>query len=476
MTLDAEACYRALTARDARFDGQFFTGVTTTGIFCRPVCPARTPGRANCIFYASAAAALEAGYRPCLRCRPEVSPDRPAWLGTSIVVGRALRLINEGALDEDGGGVEELAARVGLGERHLRRLFEEHLGASPVAVAQARRLLFAKRLLTETRLPLTEVALAAGFGSLRRFNDLFLRTYSRSPRLLRKEGPEAAPAAAGAIEFRLPYRPPYDWKGVSGFLGKRAIPGVEACDAATGYRRTVIVAGQPGRIHVAPIRGADALRLRLEVASVAELRQVVDRVARMFDLGAEPRAIRERLGKWGVPGVRIPGAWDPFELAVRAILGQQVTVAAAVTMAARIVERWGETAVGLPGSNGPNRLFPTPAVLARAEVAGIGLPRARADSITGLARLVDRGELDFSKLGSLEESVRTLCEVRGIGEWTAQYIAMRAFGEPDAFPAGDLALGKAAGVTDAELRTMAEAWRPWRAYAAFSLWQKGSQS
>lgn len=469
-TLDDDACYRAMTARDARFDGQFFTGVTSTGIFCRPVCPARTPGRANCNFYPSAAAALEAGFRPCLRCRPEVSPDRPAWVGTSTVVGRALRLINEGALDDEG-GVEQLAARVGLGERHLRRLFEEHLGASPVAVAQARRLLFAKRLLTETRLPLTEIALAAGFGSLRRFNDLFLRTYSRSPRLLRKEGPEAA-AAAGAIEFKLPYRPPYDWKGVSGFLGKRAIPGVEECDAVSGYKRTVMIGGQAGRIHVAPLGDADALRLRLEVASVSELRQVVERVTRMFDLGAEPGVIQERLGKWGVAGVRIPGAWDPFELAVRAILGQQVSVAAAVTMAARMAERWGEAATGLAGS--PNRLFPTPSVLAQVEVASIGLPRARGETITGLARLVDGGDLDFAKLGSLDEAVRKLRSVRGIGEWTAQYIAMRAFSEPDAFPTGDLALRKAAEATDEELRKMAEAWRPWRAYAAFSLWQKGS--
>lgn len=471
-TLDDDACYRAMTARDARFDGQFFTGVTSTGIFCRPVCPARTPGRANCNFYPSAAAALEAGFRPCLRCRPEVSPDRPAWAGTSIVVGRALRLINEGALD-DAGSVERLAARVGLGERHLRRLFEEHLGASPVAVAQARRLLFAKRLLTETRLPLTEVALAAGFGSLRRFNDLFLRTYSRSPRLLRKEGLEAA-AAAGAIEFKLPYRPPYDWRGVSGFLGKRAIPGVEQCDAASGgaYSRTVMIGGRPARLHVEPIRDADALRLRLEVASVSELRQVVERVTRMFDLGAEPAVIQERLGKWGVAGVRIPGAWDPFELAVRAILGQQVSVAAAVTMAARIVERWGETAANLAGA--PNRLFPAPDVLALADVASIGLPRARAETITGLARLVDSGALDLASLGSLDDAVRKLRSVRGIGEWTAQYIAMRAFSEPDAFPTGDLALRKAADATDEELRKMAEAWRPWRAYAAFSLWQRGN--
>lgn len=475
MHLDSDSCYRALAARDPRFDGQFFTAVSSTGIFCRPVCPARIPARVNCTFYGSAAAALEAGYRPCLRCRPEVSPELPAWQGTSVVVSRALRMINDGALDEEGSSVEQLAARVGLGDRHLRRLFEEHLGASPIAVAQARRLLFAKRLLTETRLPLTEIALAAGFGSVRRFNDLFQRTYSRSPRALRKEGFIEAPVAAGAVELKLPYRPPYDWNGVASFLGKRAVAGVETCSITTGYRRTIRAAGgRAARIHVAPIVGAHALRLRVETPSVGDLRQITERAARMFDLAAQPAPIAAQLGDIGVPGVRIPGAWDPFELSVRAILGQQVTVAAATTMATRLVERWGETAGDLTGA--PNRLFPSARALARADVASIGLPAARAESIAQLAGLVDQGKFDFSRIGSGEDAVRALCELRGIGPWTAQYIVMRAFSEPDSFPSGDLVLRQALGpsVSERELLAAAEAWRPWRAYAAFSLWHRAS--
>lgn len=465
--LDSDVCYRALLTRDARFDGQFFTAVKTTRVFCRPVCPARTPHHANCVFYASAAAALEAGFRPCLRCRPEVSPDLPAWLGTSSTVSRALRLINEGALDD--GNVESLAERTGVGERHLRRLFEEHLGASPVAVAQTRRLLFAKRLLRETNLPLTEVAMAAGFGSLRRFNDLFRKTYARAPRELRKAGGGAAPGAG--IRLHLPYQPPYDWPGVVGFLSRRAIPGVERV-TADSYARTIRLGGEAGRISVSPADGGDpALVASIELPSMAGLRAVIERLHRVFDLRVAPEAIARQLGDCGVAGVRIPGAWDPFELTVRAILGQQVSVAAATTMAGRIVERWGADASGLTGA--PFRLFPEPALLARVPVASIGLPAARARAIEELAREVAEGRLDFERLGSLEEAVRRLCALRGVGEWTAQYVAMRALGEPDAFPAGDLVLRKAAAVaTDKALLQLAEAWRPWRAYAAFSLWQK----
>jgi AraC family transcriptional regulator of adaptative response / DNA-3-methyladenine glycosylase II len=463
--LDSDSCYRALQTRDARFDGQFFTAVTSTRIFCRPVCPARTPGRTNCRFYPSAAAAVEAGYRPCLRCRPEVSPDMPAWLGTSTTVSRALRLIHEGALDE--GNVESLAERTGVGERHLRRLFEEHLGASPIAVAQTRRLLFAKRLLRETTLPLTEVAMAAGFGSLRRFNDLFRKTYARAPRELR-----GTPATAG-IRLRLPYRPPYDWAGVIGFLAHRAIPAVEFA-TPDSYARVIRVGGETGRITVSPAQD-DALLACIELPSVAGLRLTIERIHQMFDLRVSPEAVAKHLGDRCVAGVRIPGAWDPFELTVRAILGQQVSVAAATTMAGRIVARWGSDAPGLTGS--PSRLFPEPGVLARVPVASIGLPAARARAIEELAREVDEGRLDFARLGSLDEAVRRLCALRGVGEWTAQYVAMRALGEPDAFPAGDLVLRKAASrdgelIDERTLLEMSEAWRPWRAYTAFSLWQK----
>ena len=471
--LDADSCYRVLLARDSRFDGQFFVGVTTTGIFCRPVCPARTPGRASCTFHPSAAAALEAGFRPCLRCRPEVSPDMPAWLGTSSTVNRALRLIHEGALDD--ASVERLAERTGVGERHLRRLFDEHLGASPVAVAQARRLLFAKRLLRESRLPLTEIAMGAGFGSLRRFNDLFLKTYGRAPRDLRKEGQGVDDPPTAGIQLRLGYRPPYDWAGLTSFLARRAIPGVEVA-TANEYVRTVRMGSEAGRIRVSPAPdGGPALMACVELPSVAGLRAAIERIHRMFDLRASPEAVAEQLGPWGVPGVRIPGAWDPFELTVRAILGQQVSVAAARTMAGRIVQQWGESTAGLAGT--PSRLFPLAATLARVPVASIGLPAARARAIEELAREVAEGRLDFARLGSLDEAVRRLCALRGVGEWTAQYVAMRALGEPDAFPTGDLVLRKAVSsdgkpVEEKALTEMAAAWSPWRAYAAFSLWQR----
>ncbi|MCC6538098.1 MAG: DNA-3-methyladenine glycosylase 2 family protein [Bryobacterales bacterium] len=470
MPLDDEICYRAAAARDARFDGQFFTGVTSTGIFCRPVCPARTPGRDRCRFFPSAAAALDAGFRPCLRCRPEVSPDMPAWLGTSGTVSRALRLIHAGALDD--GDVEALATRAGIGARHLRRLFEEHLGASPVAVAQARRLLFAKRLLRETELPLTDVAMAAGFGSLRRFNDLFLKTYGRSPGALRRGLREDGVAGSPAIELRLDYQPPYDWTGVAAFLARRALPGVEIATAES-YSRTIRVGKQEaGRITVRPApRGEAALLARIELPAVAALRETVERLHRVFDLRVAPHAVAAQLGEIAMPGIRIPGAWDVFELAVRAILGQQISVAAATTLATRMVERWGEAAPALSGE--PNRLFPSPRVLADAPVAEIGLPAARATAITELARAANAGGLDLPPLAPLDEIVRRLCALRGIGEWTAQYIAMRAFGEPDAFPAGDLVLRKAmGGLTEKQLLAHAEAWRPWRAYAVFSLWQR----
>lgn len=470
MPLDDEICYRAAAARDARFDGQFFTGVTSTGIFCRPVCPARTPGRDRCRFFPSAAAALDAGFRPCLRCRPEVSPDMPAWLGTSSTVSRALRLIHAGALDD--GDVESLATRAGIGARHLRRLFEEHLGASPVAVAQARRLLFAKRLLRETELSLTDVAMAAGFGSLRRFNDLFLKTYGRSPGALRRGLREDGVAGSPAIELRLDYQPPYDWAGVAAFLARRALPGVEVATAES-YSRTIRIGeNEAGRITVRPApRGDAALLARIELPSVAALRETVERLHRVFDLRVAPHAVAAQLGDIAVPGIRIPGAWDVFELAVRAILGQQISVAAATTLAMRMVERWGENAPALPGQ--PNRLFPAPHVLTDAPVAEVGLPAARAAAISELARAATQGALDLPALAPLDEIVRRLCALRGIGEWTAQYIAMRAFGEPDAFPAGDLVLRKAmGGITEKQLLAHAEAWRPWRAYAVFSLWQR----
>ncbi|WP_438023513.1 AlkA N-terminal domain-containing protein [Sorangium sp. So ce233] len=493
MRLDEDACYRALETRDLRFDGRFFTGVLSTGIYCRPICPARTPKRERCVFFPSAAAAQEAGYRPCLRCRPEASPGTPAWLGTSAVVSRALRLIAEGALDD--ADAPALAARLGVGERHLRRLFLRHVGASPLAVAQTRRLLFAKKLLDETALSMTEVALSSGFSSIRRFNDAIRATYARTPRELRQAASRRGGGAAQAdgapdIALRLPFRPPLDWGALAGFLGARAIPGVESAGPGV-YRRAVRVAGGHGVVEVRPVPGEPCLLARLRLPGTEGLIHCAERLRRLFDLGADPDAIAAHLGAdprlgplvAAMPGVRVPGAWDGFELAVRAILGQQVSVRAATQLAGRLVARHGEplSLRGAPlpddGGEGLRFVFPTPEALAAADLTDLGLPRARAAAITSLAARVARGEVALDASRGLEETVRALAGLPGIGEWTAHYIAMRALREPDAFPATDLALRRAlGGVSGADLLVMAEAWRPWRAYAAVLLWTADAQA
>ncbi|WP_437903520.1 AlkA N-terminal domain-containing protein [Sorangium sp. So ce327] len=498
MRIDEDACYRALETRDRRFDGRFFTGVRSTGIYCRPICPARTPKRERCVFFPSAAAAQEAGYRPCLRCRPEASPGTPAWLGTSALVSRALRLIAEGALDDE--DAPALAARLGVGERHLRRLFLRHVGASPLAVAQTRRLLFAKKLLDETALSMTEVALSSGFSSVRRFNDAIRAAYERSPRELRRAvakrggggeggGGEARGREGGApdIALRLPFRPPLDWGALAGFLGARAIPGVESAGPGA-YRRTVRVAGGHGVVEVRAAPGEPYLLARLRLPGTEGLIHCAERLRRLFDLGADPDAIAAHLGAdprlaprvLAMPGVRVPGAWDGFELAVRAILGQQVSVRAATQLAGRLVERHGEPLAvrgGLPeGAEGLRFVFPAPEALAAADLTDLGLPRARAATITALAARVASGEVALDASRGLDETVRALCAVPGVGAWTAHYIAMRALREPDAFPATDLGLRRAlGGVSGADLAAMAEAWRPWRAYAAVLLWTADAQ-
>lgn len=451
--MDADVCYRAVQARDARFDGLFFTGVRTTRIFCRPVCPARTPLRRNVEFFANAAAAQAAGYRPCLRCRPEVSPDLPVWAGTSATVNRALRLIEEGALDD--GSTADLAERLGVTDRHLRRLFLEHVGVPPVVVAQTRRTLFAKKLITETTLPFSEIAFAAGFASLRRFNEALRATYLRNPKELRR----FAPAEAGApsvIELKLHYRPPYDWNAFLNFVGPRATPGLEAVEGQSYRRNGITVRQNPAE---------NCLVARIEPAATSRLRAKVDQIRFFFDLRANTREIATHLGKSQVmketvkrhPGLRLPGCWDAFELAVRAILGQQVTVKGATTLTGRLVERFGA---------------PRADVLADADLAGIGLPKARAESIRAFARAVSDGQIRFDASVAAPEFVARLCELPGIGAWTANYIAMRALGDPDAFPASDLGLLKAAGASSPRrLEQIAEAWRPWRSYAALYLWE-----
>jgi len=480
---DRDVCYRALQARDPRFDGRFFVGVRTTGIYCRPICPARTPKLENVLFFASAAAAQEAGFRPCLRCRPESSPDLAAWGGTSSTVSRALALIADGALDGDGAHVERLALRLGIGERQLRRLFKKHLGASPIAVAQTRRVLFAKQLLHETRMRMVDVAFAAGFGSLRRFNETFRRLYSRAPSTLRH--PRARAMVVGrdrsGITLTLSYAAPYDWPAIIGFLAARAIPGVEAVEPDR-YRRTIEVDGCQGTIEVTPVRGRDALAANIRCADVRTLPTIVRRIRRVFDLDADVTAITAHLAKdprlaplvAARPGLRMPGAWDGFEMAVRAVLGQQITVTAARRLAGKLVAAHGEP-LKSPGAQ-LTSVFPRPERLAAADLASLGMPRSRAVALSALAAAAATDARLFHPARDLDAAVARLRGLPGIGEWTAQYVAMRALREPDAFPAADVGLLRAMSGPDGNrptplgLLARAEAWRPWRAYAAQHLW------
>lgn len=475
-SLDAAVCEQARLTRDARFDGLFFTAVKSTGIFCRPVCPAPAPKPRNITYYASAAAAAAAGYRPCLRCRPEAAPGSPLHRAGSELVTAGLRLIENGLLDSE--PVAALAARIGVGERHLRRLFEQELGASPAAVAATRRLLFAKQLLGDTGLPVTAIAAAAGYASLRRFNAAFVDAYGKPPREFRRTRTQRADAA---VELRLPYRAPYDFEGLLAFLARRAMPGVECVEDGC-YRRSIVIDGEPGWIEVTALARDAALRLRVHGVRPARLAGVAARVRRMFDVDADPRAImavlrrdprlRPLARRW--PGQRLPGAWDGFELGVRAILGQQVSVAAARTFATRIVERFG-TRLDIAAPAGLDCVFPTAQQLADAPFESIGLPRARAASLRALAAGWADGSLDLGASMACDAFVERLCALPGIGAWTAHYMAMRARSEPDAFPAADLVLRKQARVgetlTTAALESLSAAWRPWRAYAVMLLWR-----
>jgi len=481
MDMDDDACYRALTTRDARFDGRLFVGVKTTGIYCRPICPARTPKRENVRFYPSAAAAQGAGFRPCLRCRPETSPDLAAWRGASNTVARALSLIEGGALDDD--DVDGLAERLGVGERQLRRLFRKHLGASPIAVAQTRRVLLAKQLIHETRLPMAEVAMASGFGSVRRFNETFQQLYDRPPIALRRLGGPETPTAAGeAVHLTLPYQPPYDWDALLAFLALRAIPGVERV-AAGRYERSLAIGFAVGVIRVEPATKA-RLAVSVRFPKISALPAIIARVRRVFDLAADPVAISTHLAKDPAlapmvaahPGLRVPGAWDGFELAIRAILGQQITVVAARGLAARLVAAHGEALPTEMASEGLSHVFPSARRLVGVDFAALGMPRSRAAALAAMTAAVVADPNIFGARRSLDDAIGALKALPGIGEWTAQYIAMRELREPDAFPAADIglmrALADASGrrPSPAELSTRAEAWRPWRAYAALHLW------
>jgi AraC family transcriptional regulator, regulatory protein of adaptative response / DNA-3-methyladenine glycosylase II len=471
MTDDAK--YDLCAARDARWDGVFFVGVSTTGIYCRPICTARTPGRNRCTFYDSAGQAEAAGFRACFRCRPELAPGNAEVDAVDTLVAAAVARIDEGALND--AGVAELAAELGVSDRHLRRALEARLGVTPVDLAQTRRLALAKQLLQDTSLSLTEIAFAAGFGSVRRFNKVFQDVMGSPPSRLRKKHVEAGGPAA--LVMRLDYRAPYDFDGVLGFLAARAIPGVEEVKAGC-YRRVVTIGNHVGTIAVARHK-REALELRVSPSLVPVLMPLVARVRRLFDLDARPDVIGRVLGRDPVlaryvaakPGLRVPGAVDGFAAAIRALLGQQVSVAAATTLAGRFAAAFG---VAHDVDAALRVRFPTAKEVATRSVdaiAKIGLPGARAAAVHALANAVATGRVKLDGVRDLDAFVTSMCELPGIGPWTAHYLAMRALHLPDAFPAADLGVKKAlAGATPRAAEARAEAWRPFRSYAVMYLW------
>jgi AraC family transcriptional regulator, regulatory protein of adaptative response / DNA-3-methyladenine glycosylase II len=473
MKLNLQVCSRARLSRDGRFDGKFFIGVLGSGVYCRPICPAPTAKEKNVRYFPSAAAAAEAGFRPCLRCRPECSPGTPAWCGTSNTVTRALRLIAESGLED--GGVEALAERLGVGSRHLRRLFLKHLGATPSAVAHTRRLHFAKKLIDETRLPMSQVAIASGFGCVRRFNAAIKKIYRRTPTHIRRLARPTASQKENQYFFRIRFRPPYHWEGMLAFLEKRAIPGVELVEGGV-YRRSISLNGRHGYFEVSLDEGRDALAVRIQFGDPCLLFLIIERIRAMFDLSADWTDIAQTLRSDPVlteriksaPGMRVPGSWDGFELTIRAIIGQQVSVAAATSLTGRLARTFGEPF--LP-AEGLTHIFPRPQVLGEADLSKVGLTKTRAETIRALARAVAEGTIRFDKIINSDEFLARLWEIPGIGRWTAQYVALRGLGEPDAFPAGDLGLLRALDLTNSrELESRSEVWRPWRAYATIYLW------
>jgi len=486
MTRDHAALYHALAARDQRFDGVFFVGVTSTGIYCRPICPARTPRRSNCRFFPSAAAAELAHFRPCLRCRPELAPgSAPVDAAQRVAAGVARRIGESAAID--GADLETIAAEFGLSSRQVRRIVRSQLGVSPMELVLTRRLLLAKQLLTETRLSVSEIAYASGFGSLRRFNDAFRTRYDMSPGRLRREaGADGATHGVDQpITLRLACRSPFDWRGLLEFLRARALRGVERVDDVA-YLRTVRLGRHTGWIRVTEAVSGHSLAVELASALVPVLPALLPRLRDLFDLDARPDLIAGRLAEDPLlasavsknPGLRVPGAFDGFELALRAILGQQVTVTAATRIAGRVVERFGEPL--LTPQPGLNMLAPAPGRLAAAtaeELGALGVIRARGRCIIALAGEVAGGRLQLSPGNQPEATIARLLDIPGIGPWTAQYIAMRALRWPDAFPKEDTALRKRlGGVSPASAEQMSQAWRPWRAYATLHLWSSAAEA
>lgn len=487
------AWYAAFKAKDPRFDGRFFVGVTSTGIYCRPVCRAKLPRAENCAFYATAAAAEQAGFRPCLLCRPEIAPGAaPLNVPLNVPVDAAASLARRAArLLEDncgsGHGVEELARRLGCTGRHLRRVFMAEYHVTPVQYLQTCRLLLARNLLADTDLSVIDVAMAAGFGSLRRFNALFRKHYRLAPTALRKQTATHGKQGTG-VTLALGYRPPYQWQAILEFLASRAIPGVELVRDGEYLRTVRFATGTPravsGWIRVGHQPGKRLLTVTMDAALLPVLSRVLARVRQLFDLHCDPETIYETLSSMNdirpglcVSGTRLPGCFDAFEMTVRAVLGQQITVKAAGTLAARLVQ-----AHGIPvetGIAGLTHAFPAPETIMALEGAvaigdhlgPLGITGARARTILALARLFAAGDADFGHRAPPEAGIETLLAVPGIGMWTAHYIAMRAMGWPDAFPHTDHGVRKAlAPRTPEQILALAESWRPWRAYATINLW------
>ena len=480
MTSDA-ALFQAYAARDRRFDGVFYVGVTSTGIYCRPVCTARTPKPAHCRFFRSAAEAERERFRPCLRCRPELAPGNAPVDDARRVASLIAYRIDEGMLD-DGAGLEHVAEQFGWSSRQIRRIVRKELGVSPMELVLTRRLLLAKQLLTETDLPITEVAFASGFASLRRFNDAFSRRYGMPPSRFRKAAERGMPAAAGSFTLQLSYRPPFDWTALLEFLRRRALAGVESL-TEDSYARTVRLGAETGWIRVRELAERRVLAVEISHSLMPVVPPLLGRLRNLFDLSARPDLIADCLSRDPLlepalarrPGLRVPGAFDGFELAVRAVLGQQVTVKAATTLAARFVEHFGEP-VEAPGPD-LSRLTPEASRVARAspgQIARLGIIESRARGIIALAGEIASGRLRLEPGADPAATMERLTQLPGIGAWTAQYIAMRALRWPDAFPREDVVVRAAlGGVTGARAEAASQAWRPWRSYATMHLWQLG---
>jgi AraC family transcriptional regulator of adaptative response / DNA-3-methyladenine glycosylase II len=474
---DAERCYRIVCSRDPRFDGWFVTAVTSTRIYCRPSCPARTPRREHVRFHPTAAAAVAAGFRACRRCRPDVTPGSPAWHGRADVVARVMRLVADGVVDRE--GVGGLARRVGYSERQLHRLLVAEVGAGPLALARVQRAHTARLLLETTTLPVTATAFAAGFTSVRQFNDTVRAVYAATPSELRRRRAGGEATSPGTITVRLAARQPLDVASVLAFLGARAVPGVEELvDGA--YRRVLDLPSGPGTVTLAD--GSDHVACTLRLTDVADLGAAVQRCRRLLDLDADPEAVVDHLGADPLlgplvraePGLRVPGHVDGAELAVRAVLGQQVSVAAARTLAGRLVAAAGDP-LAVP-DGGLTHRFPTAAAVAATDPATLAIPRARASALVGLARALADGTVALDAGVDRDAAERSLTALPGIGPWTASYIRMRALGDPDAFLVGDLGVRRALERLghpgdERAVAALAERWRPWRAYAALHLWR-----